>query len=521
MTRDRITQAFIDAHGHESSYISATLWQKCYYFLVVVAILFATAYRWDVTLCITGGLLAIMYFAVIGFRAVVTFLSLLGFGQIRVKDRDITMMDHDELPIVTILVPLYKEANIAGKLIANLDRLDYPPDKLDVKVLLEADDSETQDAVSKMTLSDSYDVIIVPDGFPKTKPRACNWGLERAKGEFCVIYDAEDRPDRDQLMKVVYAFRQASDKVVCLQAKLNYYNSRQNILTRLFTIEYTTTFDLYLPGLQCMRMPIPLGGTSNHFRTSVLRELGGWDPFNVTEDCDLGVRIYKHGYRTRMIDSTTWEEANSEVWNWVRQRSRWVKGFFQTHLTHMRNPLKTLWQLNPWGFLGFLMCVGGSSLMMILNVVYWVVGGSYLYLVGRALADNYTLKEVLSGPREQLAENIVWPMVYQGPLQDPLWAGLSKVFFGVAIVLLFCNLLFVLMHALACVKRGFWRLLPWCLLMPFYWVLISIGAWKGFIQLLHNPFYWEKTIHGLDDGDDQAGLGEDVSGVRITRESQA
>jgi cellulose synthase/poly-beta-1,6-N-acetylglucosamine synthase-like glycosyltransferase len=243
---------------------------------------------------------------------------------------------------------------------------------------------------------------------------------------------------------------------------------------------------------------MPLGGTSNHFKADVLKALDGWDPFNVTEDCELGVRLYRMGYRTTMVDSTTWEEATSRLWNWMRQRSRWVKGFFQTHLAHMRNPFRTLRELGPWGFAGFLMCVGGSSLMMILNVIYWIIGGAYLTMLTKALAHGHTLWEILKGPREALAGNVVWPMIYYGPGEDPIWSSLSIVFFVIACVMLLANLLFVYMHLLACNKRHFHHLMPYALLMPFYWILISIGAWKGFLQLFTNPFYWEKTIHGMD-----------------------
>ncbi len=171
--------------------------------------------------------------------------------------------------------------------------------------------------------------MIVPDTFPRTKPKACNVGLLNAKGEYLVIYDAEDIPDTDQLKKSVIAFRKLDNPlIICLQAKLNYYNPRQNLLTRWFTSEYSMWFDLYLPGLDGLNAPIPLGGTSNHFRVDALKKIGGWDPYNVAEDCDLGIRLFREGYRTRVLDSTTWEEANSRLENWLRQRSRWVKGIY-------------------------------------------------------------------------------------------------------------------------------------------------------------------------------------------------
>ncbi len=207
-------------------------------------------------------------------------------------------MDERDLPIYTILVPMYKEAQVIPHLISNLENLDYPKAKLDVRLLIEEDDIETRELLESMDLPFYYTTLIVPDSLPKTKPKACNYGLIRARGEFVVIYDAEDRPDPDQLKKVIATFRKCPEEFACIQAKLNYFNSSQNWLTRWFTQEYSMWFELLLPGIMKLDVPIPLGGTSNHFKLSVLKELNAWDPYNVTEDADLGIRLYKHGYKT-------------------------------------------------------------------------------------------------------------------------------------------------------------------------------------------------------------------------------
>jgi cellulose synthase/poly-beta-1,6-N-acetylglucosamine synthase-like glycosyltransferase len=496
MKCDPIANEYLNRHRKDCSCVLMRWWQVLWYVALLGALLFGLFYRWDVTVCVLNFFFGFWYFSIILFRSGTVLSAMFGHAEIRIDADELSRLDESTLPVYTVLVPLYREANIADKIVPALDQLDYPPHKLDIKLLLEEDDKETIAAVHDTPLAPYYDVIIVPDSWPKTKPKACNYGLKRAKGELCVIYDAEDRPERDQLKKVALAFRKQPPKIACIQAKLNFYNSGQNLLTRWFCVEYSTTFDLLLPGLQYAEIPIPLGGTSNHFHTRVLQELDGWDPFNVTEDCDLGIRLYRRGYRTRMIDSTTWEEACSRLPNWFRQRSRWVKGFFQTHLTHMRNPFRTLRDLGLRGFFGFLLSVGGSSLMMVLNVFYWLIGGFYLTLMIQALLHGHSLWEILKGPREMLSGSAVWPMIYYGPKQDPFWSTLSIVFFVVSVMLLLANLLFVLMHCLACVRRKWLHLLPFAILMPFYWVLISIGAWKGFIQLFTNPFYWEKTPHG-------------------------
>ena len=495
---DEPTREFIAQHRGECSYVVFRWWQVLWYLIVVVAATYLLARRWDYFIALFNFVCAGFYFSIIFFRLLAVGLAVMRRPDRRASEEELATLDDDALPTYTLLIPLYREAAIANKIVRNLDRLDYPKDKLDIKLLLEEDDQRTIEAVETAELGPHYDVVIVGDSFPKTKPKACNHGLLRAKGEYTVIYDAEDRPEPDQLKQVVHMFRKASDKVACIQAKLNYFNPRQNLLTRWFTIEYSAWFDLFLPGLQRMHMPIPLGGTSNHFRTEALRELGGWDPFNVTEDCDLGVRLYKRGYRTLIVDSTTWEEANSEGWNWVRQRSRWVKGFFQTHLTHMRHPLRTLFELGPWGMWGFLMTVGGVSGMLILNLFYWVVGGLYGGLLLRDVLSGRGVWEVIAGHRDQL--RFAWKMLYYGPNEDPLWSRLSIIFFVVTCTLILANLLFVFINCLACLRRGNRDLLPYALISPLYWVMISFAALKGLLQLLINPFYWEKTTHGLDPG---------------------
>ena len=228
------------------------------------------------------------------------------------------------------------------RLVRDINALDYPRTRLDVKLLCEEDDDETIARIRAMDLPPHFHLVVVPDSQPKTKPKACNYGLQLATGDFCVIFDAEDRPDPDQLKKAVIAFGRVPSNVVCVQAKLNHFNQDQNLLTAWFANEYSMHFELVLPAMGAAESPIPLGGTSNHFVTSMLRELGAWDPFNVTEDADLGIRLHREGYRTAMIDSTTLEEANSQVPNWIRQRTRWNKGYIQTWLVHMRNPFALL-----------------------------------------------------------------------------------------------------------------------------------------------------------------------------------
>lgn len=379
---------------------------------------------------------------------------------------DVSEIADEDLPIYSVLVPLHREGAILPILLDHLSKLDYPQDKLEVLLLIETDDTETRDVLDTYNLPSHMRPITVPPGMPKTKPRALNVGLARATGEFIVVYDAEDQPEPDQLRKAVGAFRQSDWNVVCYQARLSFFNARQSILTRLFTLDYYVWYGLLLQGLARTGAFVPLGGTSNHFRTATMRRLGGWDPYNVTEDGDLGVRISRAGLEVRTLDSVTWEEAVAQALPWVRQRSRWIKGYMQTFLVHMRDP-RTLWrQLGPSGFLDFQTLLGGSSLLMLINPLMWLL--TLVYIVGHG---------TIVGPAIQ---SLFPPAVYYPSL----------------LCLVVGNFVFFYTNIYACVRGGYYDLARYMLLSPLYWVLMSIAAWVALISLIRNPFYWAKTTHG-------------------------
>jgi cellulose synthase/poly-beta-1,6-N-acetylglucosamine synthase-like glycosyltransferase len=216
-----------------------------------------------------------------------------------------------------------------------------------------------------------FDPVVVPAAKVTTKPRACNYGLLRAKGELCVIYDAEDNPDPDQLKKAAIVFMRSNDDLVCLQSKLNFYNANENLITQWFSIEYANWYEFYLQGLDWIEAPIPLGGTSNHFRKKGLDELGRWDPYNVTEDADLGIRLARKKMKTEIIDSCTLEEATTTAKCWIKQRARWYKGHLQTYLVHMRQPGKLWKDLGTKKLLKLQMTFGTSVAMPLLNPLFW------------------------------------------------------------------------------------------------------------------------------------------------------
>ncbi len=402
-------------------------------------------------------------------------------GHIRFTEKEIAAIDEHELPVYTILIPVYKEKEVIHHLLKRVDGFDYPKYKLDVRILLEEDDKETIEVVKNMNLPSYYTSVIVPYSMPKTKPKACNYGIIGCKGEYVVIYDAEDRPEPDQLKKAYLAFKQLPPEYVCVQAKLNYFNSEENWLTKLFTQEYSMWFELLLVGIMQINIPIPLGGTSNHFKTSFLKVVGGWDPFNVTEDADLGIRLYKHNCRTAVIDSRTWEEANNNLHNWIRQRSRWIKGYMQTFFVHMRHPFTFISQIGPKGLAGYMAMIFGTPFLPLINPIFWLM-------------------------------LILW-MIFKPAWISDMFPGL--MYYVATVQMIVGNFVFVYMNMIGtyyvvrdCVskkKQPFsYSMIRYALLTPLYWVFMSIAAYKALIQLFYKPFYWEKTVHGLTTSDKTA-----------------
>ena len=243
-----------------------------------------------------------------------------------------------ELPTYSVLVALYREANQVDQLVDALSNINWPADRLQILLVCEEGDEETIVRCQLHCDDPRFQTIVCPRSDPQTKPKALNYALPLARGEFLVLYDAEDRPHKDQLREAYGKFGQ-DENFACLQAPLLIHNEEQSWFTRMFSIEYTTLFSTMLPVLEKWQAPIPLGGTSNHFRTKVLMEIGAWDPYNVTEDADLGMRLARHGYRCGTIKRPTFEEAPPVLSVWFKQRSRWIKGWIQTLLVHMRHPL--------------------------------------------------------------------------------------------------------------------------------------------------------------------------------------
>ena len=402
--------------------------------------------------------LAAVFVAWLGLRLIGAFVR-------RPAPTAAPILADEALPVYSVICALYREADSVNGLLSAIEKLDYPAEKLDVILAVEADDSETRAAIAARKTRLPVTVIAVPVAGPRTKPKALNVALPFARGAYTVIYDAEDRPETDQLRCALQAFRAAGDDLACVQARLCIDNTADSLLARYFTAEYAGQFDVFLPGLTAMGLPLPLGGSSNHFYTATLRKVGGWDPYNVTEDADLGLRLTRFGYRSEMISSTTYEEAPAEAGPWLRQRTRWFKGWMQTWLVHMRQPRRLLRELGPAGFAGFQLMVGGNVLAALVHPLFMVA----------------LIVAIKNG-------DFIWPA-------DDAPAALLGALYGTTAIIGYLSSGFLgwlgLMH------RGLTPAAWVLLLTPLHWLLLSLAAWRAVYQLIFAPFLWEKTAHGL------------------------
>lgn len=364
---------------------------------------------------------------------------------------------HNTLPIYTILIPLYQESRKFRSLMVNIDNIIYPKDRLDVKIIVEADDYQMIEDIASHNLPPYIHLVKVPFSLPRTKPKALNYAMQYCRGKYLVVYDAEDRPDSDQLLKAVVLFESLPKEYACLQAKLNFYNAEENLITKFFSLEYCLWFDYILKGLSLMRLPMTLGGSSNHFKFDILYKIGCWDAYNVTEDAELGIRLYAFGYKVYMMDSYTMEESPIDLINWLNQRSRWIRGFVQTLLVFLsqRNKSRVLkfYQifsiiifvgLTPYGFfcLPFIVLTIKSNTSSLINYL-WLANAffaiSYLYSIGLFILisknRNITNLQILD-----ICSLILWPL---------------------------------------------------------YFILHTIASYQALFEIITSPFKWNKTKHGV------------------------
>lgn len=407
-------------------------------------------------------LYALFGWTILTFIAAQSLRVIAGIAALTARPRAVGNIEAARLPIVTLLVPLYRETEIAAQLVSRLGRINYPAELLDVCLMLEDNDHLTSRALNDANLPRWMRQITVPHGTLRTKPRALNFGLKFARGSIIGVYDAEDAPDPNQIRAVAKRFAALPSNVACLQGVLDYYNSSSNFLARYFTIEYATWFRMVLPGLARMGLVLPLGGTTLFFRRSALEEMGGWDAHNVTEDADLGVRLARMGYRTELINSVTLEEANCRLIPWIKQRSRWLKGYAMTYGNHMRDPARLWRELGAKRFLGFQVLFLGTLSQFALAPLMWSFWGM-------ALGFPHPLDGTMPS----------W-----GP-----WA-IGAVFLGFEVA----N---ITLSAITVTRADKRDLIRWTPLGMIYFPFATLSLYKGLWEVFFRPFYWDKTSHGV------------------------
>lgn len=386
------------------------------------------------------------------------------------KKDNLNITDND-LPIYTILLPVRNEKYIViNNLLNSLYNLDYPQDKLDIKLIVDVDDKETIDVAQKLLTKFNFDLIIVPDFKVKSKPMSLNYALKFAKGKFLTIYDAEDRPEKYQLRKAIEKFNKLDENVVCLQASLNFYNKYDNILSYYFSIEYSMWFDYTINSINTFATFFPLGGTSNHFRIDKLKQVGGWDGYNMTEDAELGIRLAKANYKISTLNSITEEECPTTIKAWLKQRSRWLKGFAQTFCEHLllsrpissnksliKNKFLKIFQLNLPNIIIFFTFIGMSFFSFLALII--IIFNNLIYL--NMIPNIITLKYLM------------YANIY------------------IMIIMIYGSFISI------CIKNKMRFNLLAFIFFPLYWTLHYIASIKSLYELIVKPFYWSKTEHGV------------------------
>ena len=401
-------------------------------------------------------LLAALFFASVMLR----FAAALTMKRNKKAIPPLLFLPSNVLPIYSVLVAAYDEAEVIGDLVMALAQLDWPAAKLDIKIVLERDDHKTIEAAKQAIKPWSFfEIVLVPPGKPRTKPRALNYALPLASGKFVTVYDAEDRPDPLQLRAAHHRFLIGSEDLACIQAPLLIDNPKSSWLATMFAIEYAGLFDGLVPALSRWRFPVLLGGTSNHFKIERLRAIGGWDPHNVTEDADLGIRLQRFGYRVGSIDYPTDEEAPTKISVWMKQRTRWFKGWMQTTLVHVRNPKNAVGQLGLTGFFIFHL-LATTLIVAALGYPFFVV-----------MVAVHLFSAVGSGT-------------------------IHLVTFLMSANLVFAFIAYALLSARALAYRDRGTMIWHVFALPFYWLLLFVAAWRALFQLLFDPHVWEKTPHG-------------------------
>jgi cellulose synthase/poly-beta-1,6-N-acetylglucosamine synthase-like glycosyltransferase len=355
-----------------------------------------------------------------------------------VTDDDIYSIADDDLPVYSVFVPVFNRPDDADTVLKSLMCLDYPSDKLDIYVIVDASDEPTR-AAFQSRLTPNVQLVTAPAGALRTKANACNYALALPgeRGVYVTLFGADDIPDPLQLRKAAYAFANASANVAVFQCKLTYYNDRRNLLTRWCAVERDRWSSFVLPALSRVDAVVPLSASSSHIRKSLLAEAGGWEPTLAVEEAEMSIRFSRNGYRILVLDSYTATKATPSIRNWLRRRSRWYLGYLQTLAGHSRNPIRMCQELGVIPVLRLLHLTAGWQVWCFANAVLWTA------LIGAFVADPN---------------------------------GRSTNFFALVLLLSAANIIAVLTGVITTAVAGKPHLTWAALLIPGYWLLQAIEA---------------------------------------------
>lgn len=456
---DKTTKRLLEQHPAMSAKFVLTNWQSFFTGIVTLSFFILIFLNPGFTYSILHLFLSLVYFSFNLLKLSAGVFSSNSVEPIEVNECDA------ELPIYTILVALYDEEPVAQQLIQAMSRFKWPKSKLDIKLICEVNDTATINALKACKPGQQFEIILVPEMDPKTKPKALQYAMHGARGDFIAVYDAEDRPNPNQLLEAFGWFKKSSEKLACMQAPLVISNAAEGWLAALFSLEYSGLFRKLIPLLSFYGLPIPLGGTSNHFRKTALEDVGGWDPCNVTEDADLGIRLYRNGYYTGVLKRPTLETAPTEIPVWIKQRTRWLKGWMQTWLVFMRSPISLITSNGFVGFITMQILVAGMLIAALAHpfAFLFIVFTAYKIATG-VFSEMYTLSNFL------------------------IYLDIFNLFGG--------YLIFAFVGWSAMIPAEKSKIKPrWLFLPPIYWLLMSFAGWRALSQLPQILHLWEKTPH--------------------------
>ncbi len=452
---DSAKKLFIKATNRALLYILATF----------IAIIFLVKILFTTTFIVSfSALIALLYLILFLLKIYIIFLSIKKKSKVLLtySDDKISAAKDSVFKKYTVIIPLYQESEVVSQIKKSMTALDYPQDKIEFIITLEEYDHETREALEGIGLPNNWRIITLPNVTPKTKPKALNVALLEATGEYIVIYDAEIIPDQDQLKKAAIAFSEFPE-IVALQSRLDHYNYSQSLITKLFNAEFTFYYDFFLPGVQVLGVPLPLSGHSAHFRKSAIISVGGWDPYNVTEDVEIALRLHRKGYLVSMLDSYSYEEATVDLVSWIKQRTRWVKGFLQTTLVHIRHPRVLIKELG--GYRNFFLFGVLMPLTSIINIF------------------NFTSTILLT----------IWLLFRPAVIQSFFNLPVLYLSYTVSILGIFISTYF---NLFALYNKRRFSIVKHSFLSPIYWFMLSIAGIRAIYQLFFSPTSWEKTRHG-------------------------